>query len=110
MNVTDSSVLGQRSETNYLQSSVAVVISLKFIKLFCKVFHPHLHKRPYHRGTCYISFIKAYFGYCRIGIYLATKNSRKADFSVFRVYFISRANKSYSLVSASDRLGVNFTL
>ena len=45
--------------------------------------------------------------YCRIGISHATK---KADFSVFRVYFISRVRKFYSLVSAMDQLGVNFTL
>ena len=36
------------------------------------------------------------FNYCSIGTYRATKISRNADFSVFRVYFISRASEFYS--------------
>ena len=36
--------------------------------------------------------------YCRIGIYCATKNLRKADFSVFRVYFILRVSMFYSAI------------
>ena len=38
------------------------------------------------------------FVYCRIGIYSASEILRKADFSVFRVYFISRASKFYSAI------------
>ena len=44
-----------------------------------------------------ISIAASYFPiYCRIGIYRATKISRKADFLDFRVYFISRASEFYS--------------
>ena len=36
--------------------------------------------------------------YCRIGIYRATKILRKADFSVFHVYFILRASEFYRAI------------
>ena len=39
-----------------------------------------------------------YYHYCRIGIYRVTKISRKADLSVFRVYFISRVSVFYSAI------------
>ena len=36
--------------------------------------------------------------YTGVGIYRATKITRKADFSVFRVYFIARASEFYSAI------------
>ena len=45
--------------------------------------------------------------YCRVGIYRATKISRKADFSVFRVYLISRAIESSTAPSVEQNSNEN---
>ena len=53
-------------------------------------------------GSCYGFCSRRLDGlhivYCRIGIYRVTKISRKADFSFFRVYFISRVSVFYSAI------------